>query len=115
MTDLTARLKALVEAEKEALLVGDLQRIEELMAEKSELAEALNDSPPQVSELAPLRAALARNQELFDKALEGVQSVIARVSAMHQVRKSLDTYDAQGQRNSVAGAASAVNRLEKRA
>lgn len=113
MTDVTKRLTALIEAEREALLAGDLQRVEGLLDEKSALAQELSTlaTPPET--LAPLRRALQRNQDLFDRALEGIRNVVSRVSDMQKARKSLETYDAQGQRASVPSGTK--RRLEKRA
>ena len=113
MTDVTDRLSSLIEAEREALLAGDLQRVEGLLDEKTALAEELSALSPPPDELKPLRRALQRNQELFDRALEGIRNVVNRLGDMQQVRKSLETYDSQGKRASVPGREQ--RRLEKRA
>ena len=109
----TDRLQALIEAEREALLNGDFDRIAELLDEKQALVEALDSHPPQPESLAPLKDGLRRNQELFDQALAGIRNVASRLGELGRVRRSLDTYNEKGQRFQIT--TPARKRLEKRA
>lgn len=113
MTDTLERLQSIVEAEREALLSGDFERLSQLLPDKeqalSELAEA--DNPP--AALRRLRASVERNQALFDRTLAGIRSVVARIAELGEVRKSIGTYDSAGKRRTIEMPAHA--NLEKRA
>lgn len=111
--ELVRRLEALLEAERNALCGGDLERIESLLAEKRALSEELAALPQPVAELAPLRERLQRNTVLYDVALAGIRRVVHRLGTLHELRRTLETYDARGKRQSVAD--TVEHRLEKRA
>lgn len=116
MTDtpnLSERLQHLLDAERAALLAGDFDRIAELMEEKQVFVKELEDNPIRNEELAPLRDGLRRNQELFDQALAGIRNVAARLGDLNRVRRSMDTYDAQGRRHTIDTRDS--KKLERRA
>ncbi len=112
-TTLTDRLAALLDQEKAALLDGDFDRIAELMDEKQALISALEGKGSATGDLAPLRDGLRRNQELFDQALAGIRNVAARLGDLNRIRKSMNTYDAQGRPQVID--APDTKRLEKRA
>ena len=113
-TDIMADLDALLEEEREALLTGALHRIEELMQRKSALIDtyvlASADKP---DALADLQGRLGRNQVLFDQALAGIRNVAARLGTLRRLRKTLETYDRNGQKSALV--TSEENRLERRA
>jgi hypothetical protein len=111
--DATTRLAALLEAERSALLEGDFDRIAALMEEKSALVAELEGRSLDAGAVAPLRDGLRRNQALFDHALAGLRSVAARLGDLNRIRKSTDTYDAQGRRTPME--APATRKLERRA
>ncbi len=107
-------LDSLLEEERLALLNGELLRISELMREKEHLIELLNtESALRSADLDPVQMKLKRNRELFDHALAGVRTVTERLSTLRRLRKTLDTYTADGQRSSIVEPSD--NRLEKRA
>lgn len=115
MTDhpIAERLQSLLSAEREALLAGNFDKLSDLLAEKQALAETLADKPLSPAEVAPLRDGLRRNQELFDQAMAGIRNVAARIGDLNRARRATDTYNAQGQRQTID--APAENRLERRA
>lgn len=114
MIDETAnRLTTLLEEERAALLGGDFDRIAALMEEKAALVAALEGRSLDAETVAPLRDGLRRNQELFDHALAGLRNVAARLGDLNRIRKSMDTYDAQGKRKTLD--APAIPKLERRA
>lgn len=114
MTDATMeRLGALLVAERTALLEGDFDRIAELMEEKATLVADLEGRALNAEAVAPLRDGLRRNQELFDHALAGLRNVATRLGDLNRIRKSMDTYDAQGRRNTID--APSTPTLERRA
>lgn len=107
-------LDALLEAEREALLQGDLEALADLLPEKEAHIAALNASEQrQLSELKQLDVKVRRNQLLLNGALEGIREVAQRMAELRKVRGSLETYDSTGEKRSFQ-----INRrgaLEKRA
>ncbi|MGP6088729.1 flagellar protein FlgN [Antarctobacter jejuensis] len=115
MTDtvLADRLQNLLERERKALLNGDFDVLSDLLEEKQQLAQELTTEPLAETVVAPLRDGLRRNQELFDRAMAGIRNVAARLGDLNRARRATDTYDANGQRQTID--APAVKRLERRA
>jgi len=112
-TDFSA-LEALLEQERGCLLGGNLEELGDLLPAKEELVgKLLKDDQLSRDALAPLEGKLQRNQLLLDGALDGIKAVAARLAALRQVRTALDTYDAQGRKNSVA--TQTTPQMEKRA
>ncbi len=110
----TNRLTALIEEERLALLNGDLDSIAEIIERKRELITQFAENPPDsVKDIEPFRLQLRRNQMLYDHALAGLRNVADRLGTLRKLRKSLDTYDARGQRQSIDSAKE--NQLERRA
>lgn len=99
-------LDDLLEAERDALLKGDLQGLTRLAENKEQLIQSLNETDQTDLEmLSVLDSKVKRNQLLLDSALEGIRTVARRMSALRRIRASLDTYDASGRKNSVEIAA----------
>lgn len=95
-------LDDLLEAERTALLKGDIDQIGRLMEQKESLIDALNQQEAvDRSELENLNTKVERNQELLHSALDGIRTVARRLATMRRIRKTLDTYDAQGRKNSI--------------
>lgn len=105
------RLSSLIDEERQALIDGDFERIADLLEEKEALVTGLQGADPRV--LEPVQSGLRRNQELFDQALAGLRNVANKLGHASRLRKSMTTYDASGQRQSID--APRINRLEKRA
>lgn len=99
--DTLERLKTFIKDEKEALLTGNFERISELLEEKAALLAEIPHLEKDEEMLAPVRAGLRRNEELFDHALAGLRNVANRVGQANRLRKSLDTYDEAGRRTSL--------------
>lgn len=113
-TQLVERLDQLLEHERAALLVGDLDRISDLLEEKEVLIDGLNalDADPEQG-LQGLQAKVMRNQALLDGALAGIRNVAARMSAFRKIRRSLETYDESGRKRVIQG--EVERKVEKRA
>ncbi|WP_390911604.1 flagellar biosynthesis protein FlgN [Pseudosulfitobacter sp. SM2401] len=95
-------LDDLLDAERAALLTGDIDQIGRLMAQKESLIDTLNDQEAvDRSELEHLNSKVERNQELLHSALDGIRTVARRLATMRRIRKTLETYDAQGRKNSI--------------
>ena len=107
MTDQIIKLDTLdrlLEQERALLLEGDLQGLGKLLPQKEAIIEdLLNESLLSRDAVAPIERKLQRNQLLLDGALDGIRAVAARLAALRQVRSALDTYDAQGRRQTVGG------------
>ncbi|WP_299372669.1 flagellar biosynthesis protein FlgN [uncultured Tateyamaria sp.] len=100
--DIIDSLDDLLEAERTALLRGDLDDVTRLHDRKERLIDALNKADAlDRAALAPLKDKVERNQDLLNSALEGVRSVARRLAAIRRVRKSLETYDAKGEKRTV--------------
>jgi len=95
-------LDDLLDAERAALLQGNLDDVSRLHARKERLIDALNSEDAlDTQSFLPLQDKVARNQDLLNSALEGVRSVARRLAAIRRVRKSLETYDAKGKKTQV--------------
>lgn len=113
-TEITNELDNLLEAERRALLEGDLERTTELLAAKSRLIDSLADVTTEpAGRFKGLREKALRNQQLLEGALEGIRSVADRIAALRRMRHAFDTYDDQGCKRTIQG--SVVRRVEKRA
>ena len=108
------RLDGLLEQERLALLGGNLDEIARIAEEKEKLIDALNAAPlNQDDALSKLQEKVARNQVLLDGALQGIRKVAARLAALRRIRKTLETYDADGRKQTIQGEVS--RKVEKRA
>jgi flagellar biosynthesis/type III secretory pathway chaperone len=95
-------LDDLLEAERAALLSGDLEKLTRMFEGKEALINALNDAEhADLEALQTLDGKLKRNQQLLDGALEGIRSVARRMAALRRIRGSLDTYGSDGKKQSI--------------
>lgn len=107
-------VEALLDREREVLLLGDLGAIAALAEEKTALLARLRtDGETDPALLESVREKAARNQSLLDAALHGIRRVSERLSAYRQLRRSMDTYDPLGRKATIPGAV--LHRLERRA
>ncbi|MDQ2093999.1 flagellar biosynthesis protein FlgN [Rhodalgimonas zhirmunskyi] len=112
---LISALAKLLDRERKALVAGDFDTLVGQLERKQELFNALNSFPDNGPNpgLDTLKSEVERNQVLLNHALEGIRSVTSRMSALHHIRNSLDTYDKTGRRTTIEGARNP--NLEKRA
>lgn len=95
-------LEDLLDAERAALLVGKLDEVSRMHTQKERLIDALNTHVPENrTHFESLHRKVERNQVLLNSALNGIRSVARRLSAIKQVRQSLDTYDSLGKKKTV--------------
>lgn len=107
-------LEVLLEREREALLEGDLDQLVTQLEEKETLIDTLNGCGDAAGErLHQLQSKVLRNQALLDSALQGIRSVANRMSALHRIRRSLDTYDESGRKTTIESVP--ARQVEKRA
>ena len=93
-------LKQNLGLEHQALLAGDIQKIEQLGEEKVRLLEEISKLPASRFEgFVVLRSDIVRNQELAESAISGMRRALGRVRAIIDVKSELKTYDSLGQKN----------------
>lgn len=101
-TSLVADLDQILEEERRILLSGNLDQMVELVERKERVIDQLAEAEATDAEaLGALNDKLKRNQALLDQALEGIRTVAKRLSALRRVRRSLDTYDARGEKQAI--------------
>lgn len=108
------QLDTLLEHEREALLEGRLEKVAEIAQSKEHLIDALNALPPDPEyRISALQTKVERNQVLLDGAMQGIRNVAARLAALRKIRRSLETYDAAGRKQTIQG--EIERKVEKRA
>ena len=107
-------LDDLLDAERKALLAGELDKISRLHERKTALVEQLRVQDLQdQAQMTSLTGKIDRNQALLSSALDGIRSVATRLAAVRHVRETLETYDANGLKKAIKP--QAEKSLEKRA
>ncbi|MFC6636284.1 flagellar biosynthesis protein FlgN [Sulfitobacter sediminilitoris] len=95
-------LSDLLDTEREALLKGDLEKLNELLVSKEALIEAMNSTPQSdLSAMQMLDSKVRRNQLLMDGALEGIRAVASRLAKLREVKGALETYGADGKKHDI--------------
>ncbi|KIN63009.1 FlgN-like protein [Sulfitobacter noctilucicola] len=96
-------LNELLDAEREALLKGDLESLQAFFVPKEALIDAMNEVPQ--TDLAAMRLLdqkVKRNQKLMDGTMEGIRSVATRIANLKDVKGALETYGADGKRRDIS-------------
>lgn len=108
------QLDELLDQERAVLLSGDLDAMAGIAEEKERLIDALNAlEPDHSSNLGQLQTKVERNQVLLDGALQGIRNVATRLAALRRIRRTLETYDSKGRKQTIQG--EVEHRVEKRA
>jgi flagellar biosynthesis/type III secretory pathway chaperone len=95
-------LNDLLDAERTALLAGDLDKLTEMFDSKEALIEVMNQTPQRDLEcLQMLDTKVKRNQLLLNGAMEGIRNVAKRMAELRQIRRSLETYGADGKKHTI--------------
>ena len=101
-TATTKELSHLLDAEREALLKGDLEKLDALLGSKEALIETMNAVPQtDLSVMQMLDSKVKRNQLLLDGALEGIRAVAVRMARLREVKGTLETYGEDGKRRDI--------------
>ncbi|MGC1497588.1 MAG: flagellar biosynthesis protein FlgN [Sulfitobacter sp.] len=107
-------LDDLLEAERDALLKGDLEKLTSMLPRKEALIDALNEGiHTDLSTLESLDKKVRRNQLLLDGAMEGIRNVAQRLAELRRLRGSLETYGSDGKKRNID--VDADHTVEKRA
>ena len=100
---LADKLKVHLDAEYDALLNGDIAKIEAFAEAKASLLHEVSQLPvSDIAQFQALREKLVRNQLLTHSAISGMRSAIERAKEISAVSRNLTTYTAAGTSNSVA-------------
>ncbi|MEP5731436.1 MAG: flagellar biosynthesis protein FlgN [Sulfitobacter sp.] len=100
--DTIIELHELLDAEREALLKGDLEKLNEMLSPKEALIDAIIDAElKDRAALEVLDTKVRRNQLLLDGALEGIRAVASRMAKLREVRGTLETYGADGKKHDI--------------
>lgn len=95
-------LSDLLDAEREALLQGDLDQLAHLLASKEALIDEMNETPQSdLSAMQSLDGKVKRNQLLLDGAMEGIRAVAQRLAHLRQAKGALETYGPDGKRHDI--------------
>ena len=95
-------LNILLDAEREALLKGDLEKLNSLLVPKEALIDAMNGAlQTDLQGMQVLERKVQRNQLLLDGALEGIRAVAARMARLQEVKGALETYGADGKKRDI--------------
>ncbi len=107
-------LDDLLEAERDALLKGDLEKLTSMLSRKEALIDALNeDMQTDLPILQTLGKKVQRNQLLLDGAMVGIRNVAQRLAELRGLRGSLETYGSDGKKRNID--VDADHTVEKRA
>jgi len=88
---LVGEVSDLLDEERQALLSGNMDKIEELLPRKLDLAERLSEANDvEKQRLAELKPHALRNQELLNEALKGIRNVhmMRKVESRHFTQRS---------------------------
>ena len=95
-------LDDLLEAERNALLSGDLLTLTEMLPAKEALINALSEEgQTNLPALMELDVKVRRNQLLLDGALEGIRAVAQRMASLRRMRGRLETYGSDGKKRNI--------------
>lgn len=108
------RLDQLLDAERRALLAGEIDTLSTLHEGKEGLISKLNAlDRDEAEQLKDVQTKLTRNQVLLSSAMDGIRSVADRMTELRLLRQSLATYGRDGKRQQFETPVS--QKLEKRA
>lgn len=94
--DILAKLFAILEDERRALLTARYDALPGLAAQKDKYLRGLELTPPAKTTLQALKTKMRENQDLITAALRGVEAARKRITALEDVRDRLTTYDPSG-------------------
>ena len=98
-----SELNDLLDAERVALLEGDLEKVTDLLPPKEVLIGEMNGaSQADLAAMQVLDRKVKRNQLLLNGALDGIRTVADRMQALRRVRNSLETYGADGKKRAIS-------------
>ena len=111
---LIAKLDSLLEIEREALIVGNIAKLADIVEEKEHLIAVLSEMDfGSNTALENVNSKVMRNQALLEQALDGIRSVAKKLADIRRNRREFDTYNQLGKRKTIE--AETDTSVEKRA
>lgn len=92
-------MEDLLDREREAILEGRFDLLGRLIDQKDRQIKSLNPKDLDEKSLMRLRAQSERNARLLDAMRDGIQSVQKRLASFQGTGAALETYEANGRRN----------------
>ncbi len=109
MDDPAQRLCALMDEERQALLVGDLGEVARLVGPKEALLQVVGQAAD-ASGLGLLEAKAHRNRDLLLAAQSGLTAGLKRLEALKTTQNSLSVYTSEGHRRQMPRATGSLLR-----
>jgi hypothetical protein len=104
------RLSECLEAERRAILSGDLGRLDEFAATKERLIPRLVSEDVDPEELEELRRRVRGNARLLEAAARGLRSVLDQIGSLKDGGPALTSYSDTGQKQDLGRKKSSVER-----
>jgi hypothetical protein len=99
---LNQTLHALLTEERQAILSGAFDKLQDLAGRKEALFCELVQAEVTAPNLRRIGVQVSRNQRLLAAALRGIRDVGDRLGTVREVRDNFSTYDSAGQKLTVA-------------
>lgn len=99
-------LAALLDAERHALIKGDFSHLPELTREKEARLALYAAHPGRLRNMPRLLAALRRNHDLLDRAMQGITLAQGRLASHQALLQQMETYDPTGRKTRIGQATS---------
>lgn len=105
-----AALERLLKDEREMILAGRLDELQEIAPRKADALSQLPDWQLPADKLAALAAQVNRNQALLDAAIRGMKAARLRIESVIGAAGTLSTYDRSGQKSDLGKARNALTK-----
>lgn len=99
--EFSARLDALLNQEKQALLNAQFTDLPKILEEKIQLISLLEKAPANEEALHELKTKILQNQVLLDEAMAAIRSTAQRIADLRISRRSVSTYNHMGQKRTL--------------
>jgi flagellar biosynthesis/type III secretory pathway chaperone len=109
-SDIETEIETLLEAERNALLLGDFAALSDLLARKQALVAELAASGVGASALRRLRAMAERNATLLEASMRGLRGASRRLSEIRRANGPLYTYGQDGAQQTLGTPAGSFER-----
>jgi len=98
---LAKRLDAVLEQEREALRIGQIEGLAEMAEEKARLLDTLSRKPCAPEVLSRLRSGMERNAKLAEAAALGIRDAMNRLQEIKKATGPINAYSNDGSPQSI--------------
>lgn len=95
--ELLSEIIEVLGTERDALMSGNLEKIEEISDTKESLLLSLKTQRTSQEDLSVVRLELERNQRLLEQSMKGIRSVAEQIDRQRQAQTTLHTYNRDGE------------------